>query len=195
MSQFNLNSGEAQPPVQKQKKVISKKMKIALGAAVLLLIPILGTTFAASIAVNGGGAVQFGQGVASVEACDQAIKIKPDGSYDYDTNSFYLETVTVDEINTTDCNGKVVILRAFDSTTKLPVTLTTGTDTKALKATFSSNSAATSSANGSVNYTLAVTAGTDNGKLVFSLNPKTYGQSTSSSVLNLTRFTFESSNP
>lgn len=194
MSQFNLNSDEAQTPTQSKKKVMSKKMKIALGAGVLLLIPILGTTFAASIGVNSGTPVQFGQGVASIEACDQDINVTPAGDYDYDTNSFYLETVTVENINTTTCNGKIVTLRAFDSTTKLPVTLTTGTDTKALKATFSSNSAATSSANGSVNYTLAVTAGTTNGKLVFSLNPKTYAPATSSSVINLTRFTFESSN-
>ena len=189
MSQFNLNSGEAQPPVQKQKKVISKKMKIALGAAVLLLIPILGTTFAASIAVNSGNPIQFGQGVTSINACDSEVNIAPAGGYDYDTNSFYLETVTVTNLDATACQNKVITLRAFDSRTKLPVTLTNGTDTKALKATPTSTSAATSSANGSVNYTLTLSSGT----LTFSLAPKTYAQSTSSSVIDLTRFTFESS--
>jgi hypothetical protein len=193
MSQFNLSSGEAQPPVQKQKKVISKKMKIALGAAVLLLIPILGTTFAASIAVNSGGSVQFGQGVASVDACDTDVNITPAATYDYTTNAFYLDTVTVDNINTTSCNGKVITLRAYDSATATSIVLTTGTDTKALKATFTSNSAATSSANGAVDYALSVTAGTTNGKLVYGLKSKTYAQATSSSVINLTRFTFESS--
>ena len=194
MSQFNLNSGEAQPPVQKQKKAISKKMKIALGAAVLLLIPILGTTFAASIAVNGGSSVQFGQGVASVDACDSAVTIGPAGDYNYGANAFHLETVTITNLDTIACAGKTITLRAYDSATAASMVISNGTDTNAIKVSFSgaSGAATVSGLNGSPDYTATFATGSS-GSLTISLPQNKYATSSAAISSSLTRFTFETS--
>jgi hypothetical protein len=194
MSQFNLSSGEAQPPVQKQKKVISKKMKIALGAAVLLLIPILGTTFAASIAVNGGSAVQFGQGVASVNACDTAVTIGPAGDYNYASDAFHLETVTISNLDTIACAGKTITLRAYDSSTSTSMVISNGTDTKAIKVSFSgaSGAATVSGLNGTPDYTATFATGST-GSLTISLPTNKYATSSAAISSSLTRFTFETS--
>jgi hypothetical protein len=194
MSQFNLNSGEAQPPVQKQKKVISKKMKIALGAAVLLLIPILGTTFAASIAVNGGSSVQFGQGVASVDACDSAVTIGPAGDYNYSANAFHLETVTITNLDTIACAGKTITLRAYDASTSTSMVISNGTDTNAIKVSFSgaSGAATVSGLNGSPDYTATFATGSS-GSLTISLPQNKYATSSAAISSSLTRFTFETS--
>jgi hypothetical protein len=194
MSQFNLSSDEAQTPTQNKKKVMSKKMKIALGAAVLLLIPILGTTFAASIAVNGGNSVQFGQGVASVNACDTSVTIGPAGDYNYASDAFHLETVTITNLDTVSCAGKTITLRAYDSSTSTSMVISNGTDTKAIKVSFSGAgpAATVSGLNGTVDYTATFATGST-GSLTISLPTNKYATSSAAISSSLTRFTFETS--
>lgn len=92
-----------------------KRWKIALGVFILGLIPALSFTFAGTITVNtnGGGKVEFGQGITGATACDDSVTITPSARYDTTTALFYLESITVsnvdfDSTTATSCLGKVV---------------------------------------------------------------------------------------
>ena len=53
-----------QDPMRKIRLFTSKRSKLILGAIILLALPVIGTTLAASITINSNSSVQFGQGVA-----------------------------------------------------------------------------------------------------------------------------------
>jgi hypothetical protein len=99
-----------------------KRWKIALGVFLLGLVPALSFTFAGTITVNtnGGGKVEFGQGITGATACDDNVTITPSARYDTSTALFYLESITVsnvdfDSTTATSCLGKVVKVSVIDS--------------------------------------------------------------------------------
>jgi len=99
-----------------------KRWKIAIGVFLLGLIPALSFTFAGTITVNtnGGGKVEFGQGITGATACDENVTITPSARYDISTALFYLESITVssvdfDSTTATSCLGKVVKVSVIDS--------------------------------------------------------------------------------
>ena len=61
-------------PKPKQSK---KSMKIVLGSGALVGVIAIGSTLAASINLNAGAPVEFGQGVAQTVACDDQIIVTP----------------------------------------------------------------------------------------------------------------------
>lgn len=54
-----------------------KKLHVVLGVGALAAVLGIGSTLAANIALNGGGNVEFGQGVATTAACDNDITLTP----------------------------------------------------------------------------------------------------------------------
>jgi hypothetical protein len=70
MSPLNIHPEEDQPATKKKN---NKVLKVILGISALIAVPVIGTTLAASIGINSGSAVQFGQGVVQATACDSAI--------------------------------------------------------------------------------------------------------------------------
>lgn len=98
-----------------------KRWKIAVGVFLLGLIPALSFTFAGTITVNtnGGGKVEFGQGITGATACDDNVTITPSARYDTGTALFYLESITVsnvdfDSTTASSCLGKVVKVSVID---------------------------------------------------------------------------------
>jgi hypothetical protein len=92
-----------------------KRWKIAIGIFLLGLVPALSFTFAGTITVNtnGGGKVEFGQGITGATACDDNVTITPSARYDTPTALFYLESITVSDVDfdsttASSCLGKVV---------------------------------------------------------------------------------------
>ena len=65
----NENSG----PAPKSRK----KLRVILGIGALAAVTGIGSTLAANISLNGGGNVEFGQGVATTAACDDDITLTP----------------------------------------------------------------------------------------------------------------------
>jgi hypothetical protein len=63
--------GKAQAPKSR------KKMRVILGIGALAAVTGIGSTLAANISLNGGGNVEFGQGVATTAACDDSITLTP----------------------------------------------------------------------------------------------------------------------
>jgi hypothetical protein len=108
------------PPRLKSRK--KTKLKIAAGIGSLAAITGLGSTLAASISLNSGQPVEFGQGVATTAACDaDGITVTPTSEYVPSTESFRLSGVTLSGINTDTpdattgigCAGKTLIIRAY----------------------------------------------------------------------------------
>jgi hypothetical protein len=98
-----------------------KRWKIAVGVFLLGLIPAISFTFAGTITVNtnGGGKVEFGQGITGATACDDNVTITPSARYDTATALFYLDSITVSDIDfdsttATSCLGKVFKVSVID---------------------------------------------------------------------------------
>lgn len=103
----------------------------------LLLVPLLGATFAASISLNSGGDIEFGQGQSGIAACDASIDIRPESSYDGSTfslTSVFLDNVDLEETSgETDCLSTTftVTLRGSSSTLDTIIFITGTSDSDA----------------------------------------------------------------
>ena len=92
-----------------------KSLKFILGVCATIIAVILGTTFAANINLNAGGAVEFGQGVSQATACDSNIVITPFSSFANaeGDGAFKLETIRVSDINLVACAGNDFVIKAY----------------------------------------------------------------------------------
>ncbi len=121
-------------PLHKIRLLNSRTSKLVFGAAVLLALPLIGTTLAASISINSGSSVQFGQGVIQATACDEAITVTANTSFTNASGagSFNVDTITLSGIADA-CSAKTFTVRAYDTTTATPLTVNSGgTPTTAL---------------------------------------------------------------
>lgn len=89
------------------------------------LFAAIGSTFAANVTINGGSAIEYGQGLTQATACDDAIKITPTNHFvngETSTGTFYIDTITVTDSRTATnaglakCVGKSIKLTAFSGT-------------------------------------------------------------------------------
>ena len=83
-----------------------KKLRVILGIGALAAVAGLGSTLAANISLNGGGNVEFGQGVATTAACDDDITLTPisefsNASYADDEATFTMSAIQVSGIDLT----------------------------------------------------------------------------------------------
>jgi len=114
-----LNLGGINEPSERPSK---KKLKVIIGIGLLAGVMGMGSTLAASITLNGGTNVEFGQGVQLVTACDSAITVTPRSTFvNASTGSgganFALTSVELTLISD-NCAGKSLRLNAYtDSAT------------------------------------------------------------------------------
>jgi len=111
MSLLNFSNSESRAPRN------SKKLKLILGVGGLVGVIALGSTLAASINLNGGGAVEFGQGVAQTTACsgDNSIIVTPTSTFinEEEAGAFYYSSVRLSDIPT-ECQGADFEIVAYD---------------------------------------------------------------------------------
>ena len=121
MSPLNIHPEEA---VNVPKKKKNKTLKVMLGIAALVAVPVVGTTLAAAIGINSGSAVQFGQGVVQATACDDAVTVTPNSSFDNATGAgaFNLSTIAVTDIDAA-CNNKVFTLKVYGDSSDTALTV------------------------------------------------------------------------
>jgi len=125
MSPLNIHP-EEEAVMPKKKKKQNKTLKVLLGIGVLVAIPVIGTTLAASITVNTGGSVNFGQGSATAAACDSALTVSATSAYA--SSTFQVKTISVSGIDLKEsggtdnsggsCLGKTLIVSADVSGTE-----------------------------------------------------------------------------
>jgi hypothetical protein len=78
------------------------KYKVAVGVGGLAGLFGIGSTLAANISLNNGGAVEFGQGVAQTAACDEdGFTVAPITYYSNSSSTFRLSKVQVSGLNLT----------------------------------------------------------------------------------------------
>jgi len=106
-----------------------KSLKIVLGIGALVGVIALGSTLAASINLNSGSPVEFGQGVAQTTACDDEVTITPYATFvnDYESADFLFTSFSVTGISTS-CYGKTFTIKAYSNSGNSPLDLyaTTG---------------------------------------------------------------------
>ena len=111
-----------------------KKFKVVLGIGVLAGVLGMGSTLAATVQINTGSTVEFGQGVAATTACDSDISVTPGTTYVNDTATagsaanFQMRTITISNLNTDTktangsvegCGGNWLIIKAYTTSTEL----------------------------------------------------------------------------
>ncbi|MEN9325256.1 MAG: hypothetical protein RL414_1010 [Actinomycetota bacterium] len=105
------------------RKKTSRRAVVAIAA---LAFAAVGSTFAASITLNSGSAVEYGQGLQQATACDSNITMTPKNTYTNTsggTGSFKLTSIEFIDTNTTaatansgllNCVGKKILVSAYD---------------------------------------------------------------------------------
>jgi hypothetical protein len=101
-----------------------KQIKVAIGIFALVGAATIGTTLASNISLNGGGNVEFGQGVAQTTACDSNVILTPTSTF---VNSegggdFLFTSVTVSDISES-CFGKIFTIKAYKNGENAPLDL------------------------------------------------------------------------
>ena len=96
---------------------------LIVGIAMLGVIPVIGSTLAASISLNSGDAIEFGQGSQAVTACDNAITVMPVSSFNATPSpaptdaagTFELASFTLSDIDDTACEGMKFTVSAYEA--------------------------------------------------------------------------------
>ena len=122
-----LNLGGLNEPSERPSK---KKLKVVIGIGVLAGVMGFGSTLAASITLNSGSSVEFGQGVQLVAACDSAITVTPTSTFVNDTDSaqsnFRLATIVLSNVGA-GCLGKKLRITGYTSSETMTVYTKAGT--------------------------------------------------------------------
>jgi len=120
-----LNLGGSQEPSARPSK---KKFKVVLGIGLLAGVMGIGSTLAATVQINTGATVEFGQGVATTTACDSSLTVTPGTTYVNDTQTsgstanFQMRSIVLSGLNiankstdglTEGCGGDWLILKAY----------------------------------------------------------------------------------
>jgi hypothetical protein len=83
----------------------NNNLKSLAGLATVAAIAVLGSTLAANLSLNSGGAIEFGQGVSVTSACDgNGITVTPSVRFinAAGAGTFYLSTIALSGIDSTD---------------------------------------------------------------------------------------------
>jgi len=106
--------GEA--PIKSKSKLTLKLILLAIAS--FIGYSTLGTTFAANVQL-GSGVVEFGQGVRLTTACSPTLTLKPYATFANASGANGTYRLTTFDITglSTNCYGKDLIIRAYDSVT------------------------------------------------------------------------------
>lgn len=117
MSLLNFNNFKDKAPRN------SKNLKTILGFGALAGVIALGSTLAASINLNSGTPVEFGQGLTQTTACDNDIMLTPFSTFVNETEdgAFFLSSIVVSDIDSSNshCRDKVFTIKAYDQSGQL----------------------------------------------------------------------------
>lgn len=102
-----------------------KRKKIVAGVALLLFIPYIGSTLAATVTLNSDKALEFGQGALSAIACDTDIRTAISETWYNSGPYFRVSTIALTNLNNTDntsspsqnsgCGNKKLKIQLLDS--------------------------------------------------------------------------------
>lgn len=94
----------------------NKKNGAILLISGIALVTSIGGVFAAnSITINGGAEIEFGQGVAATNTCDEGLTTSITQSFDNATDSFLVEDVVLGGIDTDACSQTTLRVGLIDA--------------------------------------------------------------------------------
>jgi hypothetical protein len=105
-----------------------KSLKTIIGIGAMVGVVVLGSTLAASINLNGGGPVEFGQGVTQATACDSEILITPYSKFvNGDPGEFKFSGLMLSQVDITaqdgssdeGCAGKTFLIKLYKANNDL----------------------------------------------------------------------------
>ncbi len=119
---MSLLNFEPSNPLPKGSK---KPFKLILGIGALVGTIALGSTLAASINLNSGGPVEFGQGIAQTTACDDEITITPYSTFvnEEGGGDYYFSSLKISGIDSSEgkCSGKRFLIKAYSDQGIVPL--------------------------------------------------------------------------
>jgi hypothetical protein len=109
-----------------------RRKRIVIGTALLLVVPYIGSTLAASVTINSGVATEFGQGSQATIACDTSVNTSISQTWYQSSTYFRVSTISLTNLknassSTLDggCGDKKIKLQLLNSS---GTALTIGTD-------------------------------------------------------------------
>jgi hypothetical protein len=185
------------------KKFVRKRAFV--GAAMLLIIPYIGSSLAATVTINGtsgSGGIEFGQGSQVTVVCDSTIKTSIDEDW-YASGSpspyFRVKTISLTGINnasalnaTTDnqgCGGKALTLKLYATDTIVDVGTTAGENSATFTIPVANAGAGTPSITGATGLTATSNGGASESSIVLTIS-----NSLNINAADITRVVLESSN-
>lgn len=88
---------------EKKTSSSTKRRNLLIGSGFVCALLLSGSVFAANISLSSGN-VEFGQGTTTATACDSQVLVTAQAKVD--NAMFFLDTVTVSNIDKAACNGK-----------------------------------------------------------------------------------------
>lgn len=130
-----IDEDDGEYPVYEEDEKNPQKKRKLFGGAALLTYALIGAGLAQTIALNGNGTVEFGQGVLELKACDSFITISLEPSetiysgtrangQSY-TNMSHARGIKLTGLDTEACAGKKIKIKLFNSETTTAMSLYT----------------------------------------------------------------------
>ena len=186
------------------RKPMRKKMFV--GAALLLIVPIIGSVLAASVTITGSGArtaVEFGQGHQVTIDCDTTITTTINQSWHATSSAFTIGAIVLSDLNVTQdltttannggCGGKLMTLSLYTGAagSATPAVIGNGSATSVsfTVPTTNGTNAFTVNDNGTNGITASSTISSNNATLTITLPTGLV------TAANITRVSIQTDNP
>lgn len=177
------------------------KKRAFIGVAMLLVIPYIGSSLAATVTINGAsgsGGIEFGQGTQVTVVCDDTIKTSIDEEWYASSSIFRVKTITLTGINNASdlnattanqgCGGKSLTLKLYATNTIVDIGTTTGENSAAFTVPAAGTSSGSVSITGATGMTAASTVGASETSITLTLS-----SSLNINATSITRVVLESS--
>ncbi len=105
---------------ERERRFSSRGFRFTLG---LLLISLIGTTFAINVTINGNNRVEFGQGVYRITSCDQFVNVALKSSNAFSDGLSRVGSVEISGLDVARCANTSIRLRLYDASNPAPMDL------------------------------------------------------------------------
>lgn len=107
-------------PEERQKRFSSRGFRIVLG---LLLVSLVGSTFAVNVTINGNNRVEFGQGVYRITSCDQFVSVALKSSSAFSDGLSRVASIELSGLDVARCANTSIRLKLYDVSNPSPMEL------------------------------------------------------------------------
>jgi len=105
---------------ERHKRFSSRGFRIVLG---LLLISLVGTTFAVNVTINGDNRLEFGQGVYRITSCDQFVNVALKSSSAFSDGLSRVGSIELSGLDVARCANTSIRLKLYDASNPSPMEL------------------------------------------------------------------------